>query len=95
MTEELTPQDKAKLLGAQDARNLDDGYDRKFYEAMRRIPPLGLDEIDDQVRRAILRYIQDGTGEASKPENGGLVMMGFAHGYMVGRKLKRDIRCKK
>jgi hypothetical protein len=90
MTEELTGQDKARLLGNIDARS--DDYDRDFYEAMHRIRPLQMDEVDDDIRRAILRFVMDGKGEASKPENGGFVMMGFVHGYMVGRKLKRDIR---
>lgn len=93
MEEKLTQRDKAILLGNIDGRSKDD-YDREFYEKMREIPPLGVDEVDDQVRRAILRFIADGKSEASKPPNGGYVMMGFMHGYMVGRKLRRDIRRK-
>ncbi len=94
MTEELTGQDKAKLLGVTDGKAVGggNGYDQAFYEAMKRTAPLPLEEVDDQVRRAILRFIADGKGEASKPDNGGFVMMGFVHGYMVGRKLRRDIR---
>ncbi len=91
MTDDLTSQDKARLLGIIDGKGMDGDYDREFYEAMCRIAPLGVEEVDDGVRRAILRYIAQGKGEASKPENGGLVMMGFMHGYMVGRKLRRDI----
>lgn len=90
MEEELTRKEKTRLLGIVDATNLDD-YDQEFYEKMREIPPLGVDDVDDRVRRAILRFIMDGKGEASKPENGGFVAMGFIHGYMVGQKLKRDI----
>ncbi len=88
MEEELTQRDKAILLGNIDGRSRDD-YDQHFYEAMNRIPPLGIEEVDDRIRRAILQYI-----EASKVDNGGFVMMGFLHGYMVGRKLRRDIRRK-
>lgn len=93
MTDELTAHDKAILLGNVDRRSMD-GYDRKFYEAMCRIAPLSVEEVDDRVRRAILLYITQGKGEAGKPENGGSVMMGFAHGYMVGRSLRKDIRRK-
>lgn len=93
MTEELSNHEKAKLLGNSDGRSKDD-YDTEFYEAMRRIPPLGVDDVDGRIRRAICRYIDDGQGEASKPENGGFVIMGFIHGYMVGRKLRKDIRRK-
>lgn len=96
MSEQLTEQDKAKLLAVTDGKAARDGeYDRKFYEALYRIAPLGLDEVDDRVRRAILRFIADGKGEASKPDNGAFVMMGLIHGYMVGRKLKKDIRRKR
>ena len=91
MTEEFTGQDKARLLGVTDGKGVYN-YDREFYEAMRQTGPLRLDDVDDQVRRAILRFVADGKGEASKPDNGGFVMMGFLHGYMVGQKLKRDIR---
>jgi len=90
MEENLTQRDKAILLGNIDGRSKDD-YDREFYEKMKEIPPLGIDEVDERVRRAILRFIMDGKGEASKEDNGGFVIMGFIHGYMVGRKLKRDI----
>lgn len=93
MTDELTPQDKARLLGVTDGKGVDD-YDREFYETMRQVSPLDVDEVDDRVCRAIFRYISDGTGPASHEDNGGFVMMGFLHGYMVGRKLKRDIRRK-
>ena len=94
MSEELTEQDKAKLLAVTDGKVVrdGDGYDRKFYEAMYRIASLHPEDVDDRVRQAILRFITDGKGEASKPDNGGFVMMGFIHGYMVGRKLKKDIR---
>ena len=94
MTEELTSQDKARLLAVTDGKGMDNGYDREFYEAMCRIAPLSVEEVDDRVRRAILRYIAQGKGEASKPENGGFVTMGFVHGYMVGRSLRKDIRSK-
>jgi len=96
MIDELTAQDKAKLLAVTDGKALrdGDGYDRKFYEALYRIAPLAPEEIDDRVRQAILRFITDGKGEASKPDNGGFVMMGFLHGYMMGRKLRKDIRRK-
>ena len=93
MTDELTAQDKARLLGMVDGKGVND-YDRKFYEAMYQISPVPLEEVDDKVRRAILRFIMDGKGPASEEDNGGFVMMGFVHGYMVGRKLKRDIRRK-
>jgi hypothetical protein len=94
MTDELTSQDKAKILGVTDGKSVgqNTGYDQAFYEAMKRVAPLQSEEVDDSVRRAILRYISDGDGEASKPENGGLVMMGFIHGYLVGLELQRDIR---
>lgn len=91
MSEELTGHDKAVLLGAQDGRALDD-YDRDFYESMYRTAPLKPEDLDDRVRRAIMRFIEDGRGPAAHPDVGGLVMMGFAHGYMVGRKVRRDIR---
>ena len=95
MSEQLTEQDKAKLLAVTDGKAARDGeYDRKFYEALYRIAPLRLEDVDDGVRRALLRFIADGKGEESKPDNGGYVMMGFTHGYMVGRKLKKDIRRK-
>jgi len=90
MDEELTQREKLTLLGINDGKGKDD-YDRQFYEMMKEIPPLGVEEVDDRVRRAILRYIADGKGESSKAPIGGYVMMGFVHGYMVGRKLKRDI----
>lgn len=83
MGENLTPQDKAILLGVVDAKGIDD-YDHEFYETMLQVSPLSVEEVDDRVRRAIVRYT---TGTV----NGGFVMMGFMHGYMVGRKLKRDI----
>jgi hypothetical protein len=92
MTDELTGQDKVRLLAVTDGKAARDGeYDRAFYEAMYRTRPLGLEELDDRVRQAILRYIADGKNEESK-EYGGYIMMGFAHGYMVGRKLRKDIR---
>lgn len=91
MTDKLTSHDKARLLGFTDGKGLND-YDRKFYKLMREVKPLELEEVDDGVRRAILRFIMDGKGPASQENNGGFVMMGFLHGYMVGRRLKRDIR---
>lgn len=93
MADELTIEEKVRLLAIFDGKNADD-YDREFYEAMYRIKPLEFEEIDGLVRRAILLYITDGQGIASQENNGGLVMMGFIHGYMVGRELKRDIRRK-
>lgn len=90
MEEKLTSGEKSHLLAVVDVKNKDD-YDRQFYEKMKEIPPLGVNEVDDKVRRAILRYISEGTGPASHEDKGGFVMMGFIHGYMVGRKLKRDI----
>jgi len=93
MTDELTSEEKTILLASMDSRSLGN-YDHKFYEKMREIPPLDVEEVDDRVRRAIARFIMDGIGEESNPDNGGFVMMGFLHGYMVGRKLKRDIRRK-
>jgi len=90
MVDELTQRDKAILLGNMDSTSADD-YDRQFYEKMKEVAPLHPEEVDDGVRRAILRFIMDGKGEASKADNGGFVMMGFLHGYMVGRKLRRDI----
>jgi hypothetical protein len=90
MDEELTRREKIILLGINDGKSKDD-YDRQFYEKMKEIPPLRVEEVDDRVRRAILRYIADGKGESSKAPTAAYVMMGFAHGYMVGRKLKRDI----
>jgi len=74
-----------------DGKNIRNDYDEKFYKKMKEIAPLAVDEVDDRVRRAILRYVSEGKGAASQEENGGFVMMGFLHGYMVGRKLKRDI----
>jgi hypothetical protein len=91
---ELTQRDKAILLGNVDGRSLDD-YDQQLYQMMWKVRPLGLEEIDDRARRAILQYIAQGKGEASEPANRGFVMMGFVHGYMVGQKLKRDIRSRK
>ena len=85
----LIEQDRAILLGTEDG--LTYSYDHEFYEKMKEIAPLHVEDVDDGVRRAILRFILDGSGQASKPENGGLVMMGFLHGYQIGRKLKRDI----
>jgi len=93
MTDELTREEKATLLGIMDGKNKDD-YDREFYETMHQVRPPAPEEVDDRVCRAIFRYISEGTGPASYEENGGLVMIGFIHGYMVGRKLKRDIRRK-
>lgn len=93
MEENLTQRDRALLLGVVDGTNKDD-YDREFYEKMKEIPPLGVEEVDDQVRRAIVRFVTDVKGEASKAENGGFVILGFLHGYQVGRKLKRDITSK-
>lgn len=95
MTEELSQQDKMKLLGTLDGKAVgsDNDYDQAFYGAMQRTPPLGVEEVDDQVRRAILRYIADSKKESVKA-NGNYIMMGFVHGYMVGRKLRRDIRRK-
>jgi hypothetical protein len=84
MTDELTSQDKTRLLGITDGKGKGNDYDREFYETMRQVSPLGVDEVDDRVRRAILRYISDGTGPASHEDNGGFVIMGFVHGYMVG-----------
>lgn len=93
MTDELTSRDKVTLLANLDARNLDD-YDQKFYKAMKEIPPLGPDEIDDRVRRAIFRFITEVVDPASQGDPGRLVMIGFLHGYMVAQQLKRDIRRK-
>jgi hypothetical protein len=90
MDEKLTQREQAGLLGIVDGTNKDD-YDQHFYEAMNEIPPLSPEEIDDRVRRAIFRYITKGKGDSSKEGIGGYIMMGFIHGYMVGRKLKRDI----
>ena len=91
MNDELTGREKSVLLGEMDGRGRDD-YDRAFYEAMYRTAPLRPEDVDDRIRRAIIRFIQDGKGPASESDVGGLVMMGFAHGYMVGRKLRKDIR---
>ncbi len=91
MEEKLTREEQVRLLAVDDGKNIDD-CDQEFYEKMKEIPPLAIDEVDDRVRRAILRFISDGTGPASHEDNGSFVMMGFLHGYMVGRKLKRDIR---
>lgn len=94
MTEELTRHDKAELLGVMDGKGLaKESYDHEFYKAMYRIAPLELDEVDDQVRRAIIRFVMD--TKTINPDNGGLVIMGFVHGYMVGRKLRKDIRGKR
>ena len=81
-------------LAIEDGLNKEN-YDREFYKAMYQISPLAPEEIDARVRRALLRFIADGKGEESKPDNGGYVIMGFTHGYMVGRKLKKDIRRKR
>ena len=91
MSEELTGMEKSELLGAMDGRELED-YDRDFYEAMYKAAPLAPEDVDDRIRRAIMRFIQDGSGPAAHPDNGGFVMLGFTHGYMVGRKLRKDIR---
>jgi len=88
--EEMTATDKARVLGYVDRHNVED-FDRDFYEAMHRTRTLDIDEVDDKVRRAVLRYLADGRNEDVKI-NGAWIMMGFFHGYMVGRKLRRDIR---
>lgn len=93
MKDELTGMEKSELLGIVDRRGLED-YDRDFYQAMYKAAPLAPEAVDDRIRRAIIRFIQDGSGPASQPDNGGFVMLGFTHGYMVGRKLRKDIRKK-
>jgi len=90
MEEKLTQREKAGLLGSVDNTNPED-YDRQFYEAMNETPVPHVEELDDRVRRAILRYIASGKGESSKADNGAFVLMGFIHGYQVGRKLKKNI----
>jgi len=89
----LSEKEKLILLAEMDGRNLDE-YDRSFYEAMYRSPGVQPSEIEDGVRRAVLRFIADSGPEVSDPSVGGYIMMAFCHGYLVGRKLRRDIRRK-
>lgn len=89
MDETLNECERASLLGVVDAANRDN-YDRQFYETMRKIPVPGLDEIDDRVRRAIALHISKAEGTPTYVQ--GAITVGFIHGYMVGRELKRDIR---
>ena len=87
--EEMTATDKARILGYRDRDNAED-FDRDFYETMHRTRTLGIDDVDDHVRRAVLRYLADSRNDEVRA-NGAWIMMGFFHGYQVGRKLKRKI----
>ena len=78
-------------LAIEDGLNKEN-YDREFYKAMYQISPLAPEEIDARVRRAILRYVAD--TPSMTPEQAGFTTMGFTHGYLMGRKLRRDIRRK-
>lgn len=95
MSEELSQKEKSLLLGITDGKAVkyEDNYDHEFYEAMCRTYLLRVQEIDNQVRRAILHYIADSKSQDIRT-NGTYIMMGFIHGYMVGKKLQRDIRRK-
>jgi len=79
-------------LAIEDGLNKEN-YDREFYEAMYRISPLAPEEIDARVRRAILRYLAD--TPSVTPEQAGFATIGFTHGYLMGRKLRKDIRRKR
>ncbi len=87
---ELTREEKAKLLGLIDQDIKD--FDRCFYEALCQIQPPRPEEIEGKYRRAVLQFIANGQGEASKRPH--LIMMAFLHGFVVGAKLRVDI-CKK
>jgi len=80
------------IAAIEDTMNTEN-YDREFYKTMRRIQSLAPEELDDQVRRAILKYITDDSMTMT-PEKASFFTMGFTHGYLVGRKLWKDIRKK-
>ena len=80
------------IAAIEDTMNTEN-YDREFYKTMRRIQSLAPEELDDQVRRAILKYITDDLMRIT-PEKAGLLTMGFIHGYLTGQKMRKDLRKK-
>ena len=85
---DLTDNEKANLLAHVDGKSLND-YDESFYKAMIMTDIPHSFELDSGVRRAILKFVCESETNAA---HSSAVMLGFVHGYVVGRKLRRDIR---
>ena len=87
---DLTDNEKANLLAHVDGKAIGkNDYDESFYRAMCQVDIPHSFELDNKVRRAIMKFVCENEDNTSK---GGVLMLGFIHGYMVGRKLRGDIR---
>lgn len=91
----LTPEDKAELLGIMDADKHDE-YDEEFFRLLKLQSPLDAEDIDDRIRRAILKYTSEFADRLLKtrpPEDLDLhdsivtsLWVGLMVGYELGRK---------
>lgn len=101
MTEEkLTRGEKATLLALVDAKHVD-AFNEEFYNLMKKTPPLELEEINDHIRRSIVKFINtmvddEGVAEAVSSDKPlfllrGMVTVSWLHGYMVAQKWKKSI----
>ncbi|GAI92952.1 unnamed protein product [marine sediment metagenome] len=101
--DELNPLEKSGLLAVKDLTN-PDHYDKKFYKLLstQRFPgPL---EIDDQIRPAIAKFIEEAweslhstfdQPEVISKEVVATAMTGaLLTGYELGRKLRRPLTAK-
>lgn len=99
---ELTRDEMQRLLALRDAQNLDD-YDEEFYRLLTTEAIPGAEELDDRIRRAILKYISDWWSFHSRAQNLGkfqvveyitgftlfLLVLGYSLGMKLGRPLTR------
>lgn len=92
MAENLTRMEKTRLLVEVDRRKRDD-YDKDFYDKLRKIEEPNVEEVDDRIRRALIRYIQEVEshflGEHNPP--GSYLMEGWILGYVAATNIERSI----
>ena len=98
--DQLTEMDKATLLGHMDGRCAND-FDKEFSAVIEDTLPSGLDELDGQIRRSLVRYTEMVVGdediEKIRSDNDlrsqlrGIVTVAFLHGYQVAMKWGKPI----
>lgn len=97
---QLTQMEKATLLGHMDGRCAND-FDKEFSAVIEDTPPLGVDELDGQIRRSLVRYtemvVDDEDIEKIRSDNDlrsrlrGIITVAFLHGYQVSIKWGKPI----
>lgn len=96
----LSDREKAGLLGFDDSRKMDD-YDMEFYELLWATKPPKPMEMDDRIRRAIVRFVTNAwdqhlqacSAQSLDEDTTGRSAMNiaFLKGYELGRKLQRPL----